>query len=637
MRQRPRSAAKAIAQRRTDWRSIAWAGALGVFGAVILAGAVKAQDAPTITTHGFTTFGDLSELKYPADFQHLDYVNPDAPKGGTISIWAQGTFDNFNPYSREGRAGALANIGYESLLETTADTVSDAYCLLCATIEYPENQDWVIFHMRPEARFSDGTPLTAHDVVFSHNLLLEQGLPSYASAVGEVILTVEALDDYTVKFTFAPDAPRKGLILQAGAVPVFSQAWYESSGARLDKIQVETSPGSGPYVRDDFSYSSYITYRRNPDYWGADLPINQGRANFDTIRVVYYADSNVAFEAFKAGEYTFRQENSSIVWATGYDFPALNNGYVLKDEMANGSLPPAVGMVMNLRRPQFQDIRVRQAIALMYNFTWTNDTLQYGLFQQRDSFWQGTALEAKGTPEGQELEDLQGVADLIDPAILTDEVTMPHTSGANQLDRGNLRRALALMAEAGWESGPDGKLMKDGQPLRIEFLGYSPMFDRIITPFIENLNTLGIEANYNRIDPAQYTVRTRAMDYDMVYDGYDNGMEEGTGLSQRYGTYAVDDVFNPAGYASPAVDKLIEDAVDAENFDEMAAAVRAIDRIMRHEMFVIPTWYNPNFWVSYFDMFEHPDNMPPYALGQLDFWWYNADKADGLRAAGVIR
>ncbi|ADO42047.1 extracellular solute-binding protein [Ketogulonicigenium vulgare] len=636
MRQAPRSRSRVIAAGRRDWRPVIVLAAFGFLGAALWSGAARAQEE-TITSHGFTTFGDLSELTYPADYQHLNYVNPDAPKGGTISVWAQGTFDSFNPYAREGLSGAMATIGYESLLEATADTVSDAYCLLCETLEYPESQDWVIFHMRPEARFSDGTPLTAHDVVFSHNLLMEQGLPSYREAVAPLITNVEALDDHTVRFTFAPDVPRKGLIVQAGGSPVFSQAWYESTGARLDQTQVETSPGSGPYVRAAFDFNNYITYRRNPDYWGADLPINQGRHNFDEIRVVYFADANVAFEAFKAGEYTFRQENSSIVWATGYDFPALNNGYVVKDELGNGNLPPAVGFVLNLRRPEFQDIRVRQAIALMYNFTWTNDTLQYGLFQQRNSFWQGSPLEAHGTPEGLELEYLESVADLIDPAILTEPVTMPHTAGANQLDRANLRRALALLTEAGWESGADGRLMKDGQPLTLELLGYSPTFDRIVTPFIENLNTLGIAANYNRIDPSQYTVRTRANDFDMVYDGYTTGLEEGLGLAQRFGSYAVDDVFNPAGYSSPAVDRLIEIAVDAQNYDEMSAAVRGIDRIMRRALFVIPSWYNANFWVSYYDMFEHPEEMPPYALGQLDFWWYNAEKADGLRAAGVIR
>jgi microcin C transport system substrate-binding protein len=467
---------------------------------------------------------------------------------------------------------------------------------------------------------------------------LEQGLPSYASEVGRLIPLVEALDDYTVKFTFGEGVPRKNLINQAGGTPVWSRAWYEETGARLDESRLEISPGSGPYRVDSIDPGRQIIYRRNPEYWGADLPIMQGRANFDTIRVEYFADTQAAFEAFKAGEFTFRQENSSISWATGYDFPALNNGSVVRDTLPNGNLPAAVGLVFNLRDEKFQDLRVRQAIALMYNFTWTNETLQYSLFDQRESFWQGSDLQAQGIPEGRELELLQSVADQIDPAILTEAVTVPHTSGPDQIDRANLRRALALMAEAGWTSGDDGLLRNAaGEAFTLEIMSDNPSFERILVPYVDSLRTLGVDARFNLIDPAQYTERERNFDWDMIYDGYTNGLEEGIGLGQRYGTDGLGDLFNPAGYASPAVDTLIEAVVDAESYDEMAAAVRAIDRIMRRELFVIPTWYNPSYWVAYFDMFEYPEPLPPYSLGQLDFWWYNADKAEELRAAGALQ
>lgn len=615
-----------------------WLAAGLIGGAILMAAPSFGQDAAEamITTHGYSTFGDL---KYPADFAHLDYVNPEAPKGGEISIFALGTFDTMNPYAREGRAGALSTIMYESLLIGTADEISAEYCLLCTSIEYPESEDWVIFNMNPEARFSDGTPVTAHDVVFSHYLLLEQGLPSYAEEVGRLIPTVEALDDYTVKFTFAEGVPRKNLINQAGGTPVWSRAWFEQTGARLDESRMETSPGSGPYMVESIDVNRRITYVRNPDYWGEDLPINIGRNNFDRIRVEYFADTDAAFEAFKAGEFTFRQENSSISWATRYDFPALDNGWVVRAELPNGSLPGAFGFVFNLRREKFQDIRVRQALALMYNFTWTNETLQFGLFAQRESFWQNSNLAAQGVPEGLELEYLQQVADLIDPAILTEPVTRPHESGPDQVDRGNLRRALALMEEAGWIPGEGGGLYKDGQRFTVEFLSDNPSFDRILIPYVDNLNRLLGEgaATYNRVDPAQYTNRERAFDWDMIYDGYSNGLEEGIGLGQRFGTDGLGDLFNPAGYASPAVDRLIEIVVDAETREEMEAGVRAIDRIMRRELFVVPTWYNANYWVAYWDMYEHPETLPPYALGQLDFWWFNADKAEALVAAGALR
>ena len=628
-----RAKAQATAQTRTAPWHLWLAGSTLVIAGALSALPGRAQDT-IITSHGYSTFGDL---KYAADFAHLDYVNPDAPKGGEISTWSQGTFDTFNPYSREGRAGALSTIGYESILAGTADEVSSSYCLLCTTMEYPESEDWVIFHLRPEAKFSDGTPLTAQDVVFSHYLLLEQGLPSYAEAVKELIQSAEAIDDHTVKFTFMPDVPRRNLISQAGGTPVWSKAWYERTGARLDETQLEISPGSGPYMLDSYDLDRQIIYKRNPDYWGEDLPINIGRNNFDTIRVEYFGDTTVALEGFKAGEFTFREENSSINWATAYEFPALDNGWVVKAELPSGNLPSASGIIMNLRRPELQDLRIRQALALMYNFTWTNDTLQFGLFDQRESFWQNTDMAATGLPEGRELELLQTVADQIDPSILTDTVTMPHISGERPLDRGNLRIASDLLDAAGWPVGDDGIRRKDGQGLTIDFITDAASLERVLTPYVDNLVSLGVQATIEVIDPAQYTQRSRGFDWDMIYSGYSNGLEEGLGLDQRYGAVGIGDLFNPAGYTSPAMDTLINAIVAATTREEMAAGVRAMDRIMRRELFVVPTWYKAHYWVAYYDMYEHPETLPPYALGNLDFWWFDQAKYDALVAAGAFQ
>ena len=602
------------------------------------AATTEAATAPAgqkiIKAQGFSTFG---EFKYQPGFDHLDYVNPDAPKGGEMSFFALGTFDSMNPYSRKGRAGALSNVMYESLLSATADEISAEYCLLCESLEYPESQDWVIFHLRRDVKFSDGTPLTAQDVAFSHNLLLEQGLPSYAEAVRALIPKAEALDDYTVKFTFADGVPRKGLIGQAGAVPVWSKAWFERTGARLDQSRMETSPGSGPYLFDSYDINRRIMYRRNPDYWGKDLPLMKGRANFDTIRVEYFADTTAAFEAFKSGDVTFRIEDNPSAWVTGYDFPAMQKGWVKKVALPTGNIPAAAGLVFNLRRAPFDDLKVRQALALMYNFSWTNDTLQHGLNKQRNSFWQGSALEAKGLPEGRELELLQTVKDGIDPAIFTEPATMAHESGKQQLDRRNQRQALALLAEAGWKPDATGQIYKDGKRLQLELLGSDPNMDRYLVPYVDNLKRLGVDARYTRVDPAQYTNRERDFDWDMIYDSYLTGLEEGIGLTQRFGSDGLGDVFNPAGYATPAVDKLAKAVVDATSYDEMAAAVRAIDRIMRRALFVVPTWYKPDNWVAYYDMFEHPETLPPYAVGYLDWWWVNADRAATLKAEGAIR
>lgn len=588
-----------------------------------------------IESHGYYDFGDL---KYGADFPHLDYVNPDAPKGGEIAIWTQGTFDTMNPYVTQGSVGAMASVGYERLMVGTADEVGASYCLLCSTLEYPEDESWVVFNLHPEARFSDGTPLTAHDVVFTHNLFMEQGLISFREGVSAIISNVEALDDNTVKFTFVEDAPKGSRIGQAGATVVFSKAWYEETGARLDEPRFEISPGSGAYVLDSYDVNRQIIYRRNPEYWGRDLPINRGRENFDTIRIEYFADSNAAFEAFKTGEYTFRQENSSLTWATQYEFPALENDWVVKETLPDGSLPAATGFIFNLRKDTLSDIRVRQALALMYNFTWTNESLQYGLFAQRESFWQNSELAATGLPEGRELEILQSLSDMLDPAIFTEEAVMPHSSGERQLDRGNLRRASDLLDEAGWVAGDDGiRRNAAGEVLAIEMLHYSPNFDRILTPFVDNLTRLGVDATYTRVDPSQYTERYYGFDFDIIYGGYRVGLQEGSGLHQKFGSEGLGDAFNPAGFTHPAVDAIIPMVESAESYAEMAAGVRAIDRIMRRELFVVPAWYLADHWVSYYDMFEHPETLPPYDLGHLDFWWFNQEKYEALQAAGALR
>ena len=440
------------------WSAMAVSACVGV-----AAGSVQAQDeAAIITSHGYSFYGDLT---YPADYPHFNYVNPEAPKGGEISISTLGTFDSMNPYSRKGRGGALSTVMYESLLgegvggeAAPADVYSEYYCLLCETLEYPETKDWVIFHMRPEARFSNGDPVTAHDIAFSHNLLLEQGLKSYADYVRRQIPKVEVIDDHKIKFNFTEGISRRSLIEQVGGVPAWSKKWYEETGARLDESRLEISPGSGHYMVETVDVNRRIVYKRNPDYWGNDLPFNVGRNNFDAIRVEYFGDENSAFEAFKSGEYTFRNEGNSKQWATAYDFPKVAEGFVVKEEIPDGSPPTPAGIVFNLGREVLQDKRVREAVSLAFNFEWINESLQYGLFKQRVSFTQDTPLMATGVAEGAELELLKRLGDVIAPEMLTEEARMPHTSSADRLlDRRNARQAFKLLDEAGWPVGDDGK------------------------------------------------------------------------------------------------------------------------------------------------------------------------------------
>ncbi|MCB1311403.1 MAG: ABC transporter substrate-binding protein [Sedimentitalea sp.] len=592
-----------------------------------------------IKSHGFSEFG---ALKYPERFAHFDYVNPDAPKGGELSYAAQGTFDSFNPYTRQGRAGERAGEQYESLLYPSYDEPASYYGLVAESLEYPESQDWVIFNLRPEARFSDGTPVTADDVVFSHNILLDQGLQSYAEAVRKRIPKAEALGPHRVKFHFAPDIPRRALITQVGGTPIFSKAWFEADpeNRRLDKPRMEPGIGSGPYVLESYDINRRIVYRRNPDYWGDAINVNVGRNNYETIRIEYFSDSIAAMEAFKAGEFTLRQENNSKSWATAYDFPAIQAGHVKKEELPDGDVPPATGFIMNMDRPQFQDPRVREAVQLAFNFEWTNESLQYGLFQQRHSFWEGTPLEATGVPEGRELEILQSLGDKLDPAILTSEPVRAHASDpARQNDRRNLRRAMALLDEAGWSVGSDGvRRNAEGKTLKIEFLSDDPVLDRIVVPFVDNLKVMGIDASYNRIDDAQFTLRRRDRDFDMISGGYRTSLQPSTGLYQQYGMEAAAfSVFNPAGISGPDIEALIDNIVAATDGDELIANVRALDRVLRAKRFMVPTWYLGNHWVAYWDMYEYPANLPPYALGVEDLWWISAEKAAALKASGALR
>ena len=606
-------------------------------GLAVIFGAMSLRADEAITkTHGFNFFG---ELKYPADYKHLDYVNPDAPKGGEISIWTMGTFDSFNPYTRKGRAGALASAPFESLLEGTSDEVGTSYGLLAETLEYPEDQSWVIFNMRPEARFSDGTPVTADDVAFTYELFLNEGLASYRAILGQIVTGVEILGPHRVKYSFADDASRRDAIPIVGGLPVKSKAWFEKTGAKLDESRMEPAIGSGPYVLDSYDINKRITYKRNPDYWGNDLPFNKGRANFDTIRVEYFADSNAAFEGFKSGAYTFRQENSSKSWATAYDFPALDEGHVIKTLLPDGGMATGQSYVMNLRRDKFDDIRVRQAVGLLFNFEWSNESLFYGQYARINSFWENSELAAAGMPSDAELALLEPIADLLPAGVIDGEAVMAPVSGNRTLDRKNLRKASALLEEAGWTVGDDGlRRNAAGETLTIEIIEDSPTFDRVHLPFIDNLKAAGIDAIYSRIDPAQMTDRSRNYDFDMMVDQFPMSLEPSSGLKQYFGSETSDQsVFNSMGLKSEAVDTLIEHVMNAQNKAELTTSVKALDRTLRAYYFWVPQWFNDAYRVAYWDMYEHPETLPPFALGNLDFWWYNAEKAADLKAKGVLR
>jgi microcin C transport system substrate-binding protein len=601
----------------------------------IIAGSIATANAEAITSHGISTFG---ELKYSADFPHLDYVNPDAPKGGEISVWGFGSFDSMHPYTTKGRAGQLSSMFFESLLEGTADEADAVYGLVAESLEYPADRSHVIFNMRPEARFSDGSPLTAADVVFSYETLRDKGLPSFRAVIQKQIESAEALGPHRVKFTFKKGIPTRDLPQTAGGLPIFSKAWYEATGADFEDSTLTPGLGSGPYVLDSLDVGQQIVYRRNPDYWGKDLPINRGRHNFDRIRIEYFADYNSAFEGFKAGTYTYRTEASSKIWATGYDFPAIDKGWAVKDTPPDGTLASGQSFIFNLRREKFQDIRVREAIGLMFNFEWSNKTLFYGIYARINSFWENSHLKASGQPGEGELALLRPMADILPDGVLDSEAVMAPPSSERQLDRRNLRRASALLDEAGWQVGDDGMRRNDaGETLKVEILNDSQAFDRVINPYVENLRALGVDAVHTRIDNAQMTERERNFDFDMVTGNFRTSLTPGAELEQYFGSQSAEfSIFNLAGYGSEAADKLIETVKAAETRDALDESIRALDRVLRAEKFWVPQWFRNIHTVAYYDMYRYPDTLPPYALGTLDFWWFDQQAHDRLKAAGAF-
>ena len=588
-----------------------------------------------IKSHGISTFG---ELKYEKDFTHLEYVNPNAPKGGEVSIWAFGSFDSMHPYTTKGRSGSLSSIFFESLLTGTSDEIDASYGLVAENIEYPEDRSWVIFNMRPEAKFSDGSPLTADDVLFSYELLKDKGLPSFRAVIEKEIEKVTIINKHKIKFEFKKGIPTRDLPASAGSLPIFSKKYYQTTGVNFEDSTLEPAIGSGPYTLEKMDVGQTIVYKRNPDYWGTNLPINKGRNNFDKIRIEYFADYNSAFEGFKGGSYTFRTEYMSKLWATGYDFPAIEKKWVTKKLLPNGDIAPGQSFIINLRRDKFSDVKVRKAIGLMFNFEWSNKTLFYDLYARINSFWENSDMAAIGKPSKEEINILREFESILPKNLINSEVAEVSVSSTKQLDRNNLRKASKLLDEAGWDVGNDGlRRNSNGDTLDIEILNDSQAFTRIIEPFIENLKSLGVNAKHTKIDNAQMTERERSFDFDIVTGNFPMSFTPGSGLKQYFGSETADvSIFNKAGIKDESIDKLIQVVMAAKTRDELKISVRALDRVLRSFYFWIPQWYKNVHTVAYYDFYEHPENLPPYDMGLLDFWWMNEKKFSDLKEKGAF-
>ncbi len=596
----------------------------------------SAWSQATITSHGISTFG---ELKYPADFPHFDYVVPDAPKGGRMTFLGTGasqTFDSLNPFILKGEAAQGLGLLYDSLLAGAPDEPDAAYGLLAESLEFPEDRSWVIFNMRPEARFSDGVPITAQDVVFTWQVLLEKGAPSYQIVLKD-IAAVEALGPHQVKFTFREGASTRDLPALAGSLSILPRHYYET--VAFEESTMVPPVGSGAYVVRSADPGRRIEYCRNPDYWAADLPVNVGQSNFDCFVYEYFADRTAAFEAFKSGGYLFHQEFSSLNWATGYDFPAIDKGWVIRDELDDNTPSGTQGFWFNLRREKFADPRVREAIGLMFNFEWTNETLFYSLYKRTDSFFENSPMQAEGLPQGEELAVLEEFRDQLAPEIFTEPPYSPPVSGTTQLDRGNMRRASALLDEAGWVVGADGlRRNAAGETLSVEILDDSKVFDRVLNPYVQNLRRVGIDARFSLIDAAQMQQRQEDFNFDMMPGRFTMSFSPSLELRQFFSSAAAatPGSVNLSGIADPVVDALIERVIASTTREELDGRAKALDRVLRSKGLWVPNWYSGQYLVAYWDVFGQPPQQPPYARGD-GLWWFDTARFDRLKAEGALR
>mgnify|MGYP002055678971 FL=1 len=585
-----------------------------------------------IKSHGISTFGDL---KYPPDFKHLDYVNPNAPKGGEFSTWAFGTFDSLSPYILKGNSARGATLFFESLMTGTADEPDSMYGLLAESIEYPKNRQWAIFNINPKAKFSDGSAVTAADVVFSFYTLLEKGVPTFKVTFSD-FEKVEAINNYKVKFFFKEGSNTRELPQAAAGLPVFSKDYYTEND--FSESTLKPPVGSGRYALHEMKPGLSITYKRRADYWGNHLPINVGRDNFDTIKMEYFADYISAFEAFKGGAYNFREEYSSQVWGTSYNFPALEKGWVVKTQLPDQNPSGTQGFWINLRKDKFKDPRLREAIGMMFNFEWSNQALFYGIYKRTDSFWENSYLQANGMPSEEELALLDPLRKFLDPSVFDLPAFTPNVSEQKKLDRSVLRKAAKLPNEAGWRL-VDGKRMNEsGAVLSIGFLNDGPSFERIINPYIENLERLGINAYLDSVDNAQSKEREKSFDFDITTRRYVMSLTPGLELRSRFGSNTANKKgsANISGISNTAVDSLIEKIEKAQTRKELNTAVKALDRVLRSMHIWVPQWHNSNHNLAYLDVFGRPENVPQFTISATDFRWYDIKKEAYLKSVGAL-
>jgi len=576
-------------------------------------------------THGVAMHG---APKYGPDFTHFDYVNPDAPKGGTVKLGVQvGSFDTLNGYTIKGVPATGLGLLYDTLMVESDDEPFSQYGLLAETVEMPEDRSWVVFTLRPDARFHDGEPVTVDDVIFSFNVLREKGRPFFR-AYYQNVATVEEIGEHQVKFSF-DIAGNRELPLIIGQIPILPEHyWAERDFAQTT---LEAPLGSGPYRIASVDPGRSIAYERVADYWGDDLPVNKGRFNFDRIVFDYYRDATVTLEAFKAGEFDYRAENVAKNWATAYDTPAVRDGRLIKDEIQD-SLPRGMqSFAYNIRREIFQDPRVRLALGYAFDFETTNRNLFYGQYVRTKSFFSNSELAATGLPNGEELAILERYRGRVPDEVFTEQYEPPVSDGSGNI-RGNLRTALEILEEAGWEIR-DRKLThtETGEPFEFELMVRDPTFERIALPYAQNLERIGVEMEIRRVDTSQYQQRLDDFDFDMIVASWGQSLSPGNEQRDFWGSESADapGSRNFVGIADTVVDELIEALIAAPSRQALVTRTRALDRVLLWNHYVIPQWHLAYQRIAYWDRFGRPGVETLRGESFFD-WWIDPDKSAAL-------
>jgi microcin C transport system substrate-binding protein len=609
-----------------------------MLGAVALAGVLappaQAQQLqpPAKERHGLSAFGDL---KYPASFHHFEYVDPNAPKGGAFSFVAPTrlfnqnllTFNSLHIYILKGDGAQGMELTFASLMARAQDEPDAMYGLAARGVEISPDGLTYRFLLRSGIKFHDGSPLTAHDVAFSLTTLKAKGHP-IAQQLLRDFAGAQAANDTTVVITFARGHGRD-VPLFVSSLPIFSRAYYTSHP--FEETSLEPPLGSGAYKVGRFEPGRYIEFERVKDWWGADLPVSRGQNNFDVVRYEYYRDRDVAFEGFTSKTYLFREELVSRIWATRYDFPAIRDGRVRRDVIPDHTPSGAQGWFFNTRREKFKDKRLREAFIDAFDFEWTNKTIMYGSYQRTHSVFQNSDMMALGKPSADEVALLDPFRGKVPDEVFGDPYVPPVGDASGQ-DRAQLRKATALLSEAGFAVKDGKRVMPNGEPITVEFLIDDPVSQPHHMPFIKNLATLGIDANLRIVDPVQYRKRVDDFDFDIVVQRFSFSNTPGDALRTFFSSQAASlkGSQNVGGMADPVIDALIEKVIAASSRPQLTTACRALDRVMRSGRYWIPHWYKPSHWIAFWDVFGRPAIAPRYAPGMPDTWWYDAEKADKL-------